>query len=99
MRTRLPAEGAGGHVRVGSTVTNKKGTAECRAFMKFERLLLAIFFLDRLDATIVRCLGFGLFHGFLGFGGTLGAGFGALLALFVENLLAAEQFEKCLVGP
>ena len=37
---------------------------------------------------------FGLFHGLLGFGGFLGAGFGAFLFLLVENLLAAEKFEE-----
>src|SRR5215471_12549561 len=40
----------------------------------------------------------GFFHRFLGFGGALGPGFGALFLLFVENLLAAEQFEEGAVG-
>src|SRR5690242_18776718 len=43
-------------------------------------------------------LGFGLFHGFLSLSGLFGAGFGTLFALFVEDLLAAQQFEKSLVG-
>src|SRR6516225_7751543 len=43
-------------------------------------------------------LRFGLFHRLLGFGSLLGTGFGALFALLVENLLAAQQFEECLVG-
>src|SRR5579864_4108400 len=42
------------------------------------------------------CLG--LFHRLLGLGGFLGASFGALFLLLVENLLAAEQFQKSLVG-
>ena len=43
-------------------------------------------------------LGFGFFHGFLGFFGALGAGFGALLALFVQHLFAAEKFDERLFG-
>src|ERR1700756_259920 len=43
------------------------------------------------------CLG--LFHRLLGLGGFLGASFGALFLLLVENLLAAEQFQKSLFGP
>src|SRR5438270_12487425 len=43
-------------------------------------------------------LRFRFFHGFLGFGGFFGAGFGALLALLVQNLLAAEQLEESLVS-
>ena len=46
------------------------------------------------------CCGLGLrvFHGLLGFGGFLGASFGALFLLLVEDLLAAQQFEERLVG-
>ena len=36
----------------------------------------------------------GLFHRFTRFFGALGADFGALLALFVEHLLAAEQLDE-----
>src|ERR1700732_4593889 len=43
-------------------------------------------------------LGFGFFHGFLGFGGALGAGFAALLALLVEHLFAAQEFDEGVVG-
>jgi len=43
-------------------------------------------------------LRFGFFHGAFGFGGTLGAGFGSLLALFVENFFAAEEFDEGVVG-
>ncbi len=49
-------------------------------------------------AAVVLCLGFGVFHGCAGFGSLLGAGFGAFLALFVQNLFAAQQFEEGLVS-
>ena len=41
---------------------------------------------------------FRFFHCLLGFGGLLGASFGSLFALLVENLLASEQLEESLVG-
>src|SRR5579863_618989 len=66
--------------------------------IKLERLLFLVVFLYRLDAAIVSGLGFSVFHGFLGFGGFLGASFGALFFFLVEDLLAAQQFEKSLVG-
>ncbi len=56
------------------------------------------FFLDRLNAAIMLCLRFGIFHRLLGFGVFLGAGFGALLALFVQHFFAAQQFEESFVG-
>src|SRR6185312_16883313 len=43
-------------------------------------------------------LGFGFFHRLASLFGLLGAGFGTLLALLVEHLLAAEQFDERLVG-
>src|SRR3984885_15775244 len=65
----------------------------------FYRLFLFVFFLFfyRLDATIMRRLRLRVFHGLPGFGDFLGAGFGALLALFVQHLLAAQQLEEGLV--
>src|SRR2546425_11089879 len=38
------------------------------------------------------------FHRLLGFGGTLGASLGALLALFLLQFLAAQQFDECLLS-
>src|SRR5208337_4460995 len=61
-------------------------------------LFFFVFFLHRLYAAVVLGLGFGVFHGFAGFGGLFGAGFGALFALFVEHLFAAQQFEESFVG-
>src|SRR5262245_46272166 len=61
-------------------------------------LFLLVVFLRRLDSAVVRCLSFGFFHRLFGFGSLLGTGFGALLALFVEDLLAPEKFQECLVG-
>ncbi len=69
---------------------NKKARREpCLLNWEGQKLFLFVFFLHRLDATIVRSLRFGVFQSFLGFGRFFGAGFGALLALLVENLLTA----------
>src|SRR5437588_5851564 len=77
----------------------KKGTARSHALKPSRRnLFLFVFFLCWFDAAILCSLGFGLFHRLLGLSGLLGAGFGAFLALFVEDLLDAEQFEESLVG-
>jgi hypothetical protein len=43
-------------------------------------------------------LRFGFFHGSLGFGGTFGAGLSTLLALFVEDFFAAEEFDESVIG-
>src|SRR4030088_1949719 len=58
------------------------------------RLLFLVFFFDRFDTAIVLGLGLGLFHCLLGFRSALGAGFRALLAFFVEPLLAAQQLDE-----
>src|SRR6185437_16857039 len=39
-----------------------------------------------------------LFHSLLGFGGTLGADFGALLAVFFDHPLCSQQFDERLFG-
>src|SRR5579862_1778491 len=62
------------------------------------RLLFLVFAFGGCGFLFRLGLRFGLFHRFLGFGGLLGAGFGTLLALFVQNLLAAQQLEEGLVG-
>src|ERR1700680_70342 len=62
------------------------------------KLLFLVFVLCRLDATIMSRLRLCFFHRLLGFGSLLGASFGTLFFLFVENLLAAQQFEESLVG-
>src|SRR6202041_487927 len=89
--------------RRGPFLGQKKGTAAGRAFhiasgLQLFFLLFVVLVLDRLHAALVLRLRFGFFHGFLGFGDFLGAGFGALFFLFVEDLLAAEEFEESLVG-
>ena len=42
--------------------------------------------------------GFGLFHRLLDFLGSFSPGFGALLPLFVDHLLTAEQLDERLIG-
>src|SRR5256885_2035462 len=62
------------------------------------RLFLLVATLGRCSLALNLSLGLSFFHGLLGFGGALGTGLGALFLLLVENFLAAEQFEKSLVG-
>src|ERR1700722_11912841 len=82
-----------------SAATQKmKRRGQGRAPRKQRELLFLVFVLDRLNAAIVLCLRLGVFHGLLGFGGLLGASFGALFFLFVENLFATQQFEESFVG-
>jgi len=70
---------------------NKEGTARGRALNRRPIGLLFLFFPLGWCRFFLRCrLRLGLFHGFLGFGSFLGAGFGALFLLCVENLLAAK---------
>src|SRR5215469_3794332 len=57
-------------------------------------LLVALGWSSRAFSPRLR---FRLFHRLLGFGGLFGASFRTLFALFVENLLASEQFEESLV--
>jgi hypothetical protein len=67
----------------------RKARPEGRALYETTKLLFLIFFLYRLDTAIVRGLRFRVFHSLLGFGGFLGASFGTLFLLLVEDLLAA----------
>src|SRR5690242_20002297 len=61
--------------------------------------LLFVIFLLRLRGFAYRwILCFRLFHGFASFRGSLGAGFGSLLAFLVEHLLASKQFNESLVS-
>src|ERR1700724_2814151 len=77
----------------------KKRRSLSRVFVtNVSELFFLVVFLCCLDTTVVLGLCFGLFHGLLGFRGLLGAGFGALLALFVEHLLAAQQLDEGLIG-
>ena len=65
--------------------------------MNQNHCLLLIFFRSlRNFATL--CRGLGVFHGLLGFGGALLAGFRALLALFFLELFAAEELDENGVG-
>src|ERR1700674_4657615 len=65
---------------------------------KTRSLLFLVFVLGRFDAAVMRGLCLRLFHGLFGLFGLLGADCGTFLAFFVENLLAAQQFEESLVG-
>src|SRR6202166_2077262 len=80
-------------------MAKKKRHGFRRTLFQQRRLLFLIFVLvlNRLDAAIVLRLCFGFFHRLLGFGGFFGAGFGALLALFVQHFFAAQQFQESLV--
>src|ERR1700678_442808 len=85
----------------GRILPEKKGTARGRAFWVYKRsLFFLVFFLAFGGCGFALGLGlrFGFFHGLLSFGGFLGANFCAFFFLFVENLLAAKQFEESLVG-
>ena len=42
--------------------------------------------------------GVGIFHRLAVFLGPFGADFGTLLALFIDHLLTAQQFDECLLG-
>src|SRR5438552_1950777 len=86
--------------------TNKVGQ-ECppqetrRAGAPALHKLLFLFFAFRRNASgfgVGLLLGFGFFHCLARLFGFLGASFGALLALLVEDLLAAEEFDECLLG-
>ena len=77
----------------------EKARPQAAPFAKHRKLFfLVFFFLHRLNSAIVLRLSLGVFHCLLGFGGFLGASFGALFLLLVENLLAPEQFQESLVG-
>src|SRR5579872_1701793 len=71
-----------------------------RPSQKQEQLffLVFLFAFGRCGLALSLRLRLRLFHGFLGFGGFLGAGFGALFLLLVEDFLAAQQLEESLVG-
>src|SRR3569833_3350956 len=58
------------------------------------RLLLLIAAFSGLSPALLLCLGFGLFFRFVCLCGLFGLCFGVLLALFVENSLAAEEFDE-----
>ena len=66
-------------------------------FEQNDQLLFLVFVRYGLDAAIVCGLRLCLFHRLLGLGGFLGARLGTLLFLFVENLFASQQLEKCLI--
>src|SRR5271169_5105530 len=81
--------------------STKKARPVAAPFAKTQAKLLflvVLFALGRRSLALNLSLRFRLFHGFLGFGSLLGASFGTLLFLLVEDLLAAQQFEKSLVG-
>src|ERR1041385_3467527 len=63
------------------------------------RSLLFFFFCFGLfGRRFASLLGLGFFHRLLGFFGLFGTDFGTLLAFFVEDLLAAEEFDEGLVS-
>src|SRR5579863_9869853 len=61
-------------------------------------LLDFVFAFGACDRVFHSLLLFGLFHGSLRFLSTFGAGFAALLALFVEDLFAAQKFDEGVIG-
>src|SRR5579863_7666725 len=61
-------------------------------------LLDFVFAFGACDRVFHSLLLFGLFHGSLRFLGTFGAGFAALLALFVEQFFAAQEFDERVIG-
>src|SRR5690349_18758151 len=73
---------------------------QCKSRARRPRPKLLFFFLRLgfFGRCLAALLGFGFFHCFAGFFGFLGADLGALLALFVEHLLAAEQLNESLVS-
>src|SRR5580700_173106 len=60
--------------------------------------LIVVFAFGRCGFALSLSLRLRLFHSLLGFGGFFGADFGAFFFLLVENFLAAQQFEECLIG-
>jgi len=80
----------------GLPVTKEKRTRESGAFangrfeagrQKFQLLLLVFVFPFTVFDSLLR---FGFFHGFLGFGGSLGADLRPFLTLFLLQLLASQ---------
>jgi hypothetical protein len=62
------------------------------------RLLDFVFAFGARSRVFDSLLSFGFLHSSLGFLGALGAGFAALLTLFVEDLFAAQEFDEGVVG-
>src|SRR5580658_6452461 len=79
-------------------VAKKRRSPKAAPFTKHKQLLLLVAALSWCRFAFNLSLRLGLFHGFLGFGGFLGTGFGAFFFLLVEDLLAAQQLEEGLVG-
>src|SRR5215469_504972 len=79
--------------------THPKGRSGRAPEQRVPPLFLSFASLGRRFASALSlALGFGLFHGLLDFSGSLGAGFGALLTLFLLQGFAAEQFNEGFVG-
>jgi hypothetical protein len=75
---------------LGKSFYKIKARARRPRHLAVRNWLLFFFFTLRFGfGGSLSALGFGLFHCLLGFFGLLGAGFGALLALFFLQLLAA----------
>src|SRR5689334_6259758 len=92
---RLPAGDAGVHVRVGE---KQRAQPKAAPLERNCKLIFIVVFFRRFNAAIVRCLCLSLFHRLFGFSSLLGASFGAFFFLFVEDLLATQQFQESLVG-
>jgi|SRR5580698_2946004 hypothetical protein len=75
----------------GLSAHEEKGHGLLRALGPKSRLLFLVFsfFLDRLNPAIVLRLRFGIFHRLPSLCVLFGAGFGALLAFFVQHFFAA----------
>src|SRR5277367_4479680 len=76
----------------------KRRSPQAAPFEKPKQLFFLVVAFGRSGFALSLSLRFRFFHGLFSFGGLLGAGFGAFLFLLVEDFLAAQQFEECLVG-
>src|SRR5258708_31035801 len=77
----------------------RKRGQDARAYSnRFYPLLFSFFLRLSFHSRLISLRRFRLFHLFLGFLSLFGAGFSALLALFIQHLLTAQQFDERLVG-
>src|SRR6266851_259787 len=67
-------------------------------YNRFYPLLFSFCLRLSFHSRLISLRRFRLFHLFLGFLSLLGTGFSALLALFIQHLLTAQEFDEGLVG-
>src|SRR5260370_20928855 len=77
----------------------RKRRQDARAYSnRFYPLLFSFFLRLSFHSRLISLRRLRLFHLFLGFLSLLGAGFSALLALFIQHLLTAQEFDERLGG-